>query len=188
MVKRWLWVVIALQVLWIAGMAASKEAHLARGPAVLLETRPVDPRDLLRGDYVILNYAISSIERSNIRGAVPADTHGKPVYVVLKQGERFHALAYASFEKPALQAGEVMLKGRAGQARWQRGPENQPEDQRPIGVDYGLERFYVAEGTGNPRGEITVQAVVDGSGNALIRNVLIDGVPYAQAMAKQRRN
>jgi uncharacterized membrane-anchored protein len=186
--KVWLWTVIALQVLWIAGMAASKEAHLARGPAVLLETRSVDPRDLLRGDYVILNYAISSIERSNIRGAVPADAHGKPVYVVLKQGALFHTLVYASFEKPALQTGEVLLKGRASHGRWQRGVENQAEDQRPIGVDYGLERFYVAEGTGNPRGEITVQAVVDASGNALIRNVMIDGVPYAQAMARQQSN
>jgi uncharacterized membrane-anchored protein len=186
--KRWLWIVIALQVLWIAGMAASKEVHLARGPVVLLETRPVDPRDLLRGDYVILNYAISSIERSNIRGAVPADAYGKPLYVVLRQGARFHELTYASFDKPALQAGEVLLKGRASWTRRQRGAENQPEDQRPIGVDYGLERFYVAEGTGNPRGEITVQAVVDTDGSALIREVLIDGVPYARAMAAQQRN
>ena len=46
--------VIGLQVAWILGTVARQEYGLARGATALLETRPVDPRDLLRGDYVIL--------------------------------------------------------------------------------------------------------------------------------------
>lgn len=183
--NRWLWIVIALQALWIAGMAASKEISLARAPLVHLETRPVDPRDLLRGDYVILSYTVSQLERDKFRGEIPKDFHGKKVYVALKPGAPFHDVAYASFAPFTPAAGEIMLKGQASHARWRR--NDAPESQQPIAIDYGLERYYVAEGTGNPRGKITVKAVVDADGSALIREVLIDGVPYAQAMHAQMK-
>jgi uncharacterized membrane-anchored protein len=49
-------------------------------------------------------------------------------------------------------------------------------------VEYGLERYYVREGTGNPRGKITVQAAVPDSGQARIKAVFVDGKPYADAM------
>ena len=51
--------VLALQTAWILGTTFVQERVLAGGKVVLLETRPVDPRDLLRGDYVILNYRIT---------------------------------------------------------------------------------------------------------------------------------
>jgi uncharacterized membrane-anchored protein len=184
--KRWIWIVIAAQVAWIAGMAASKEVSLARAPLVHLETRPVDPRDLLRGDYVILSYAISQIERGKFRGDIPKEFAGKTVYVALKAGTPFHEGAYASFAPFTPAAGETLLKGKAGFARWQR--DAAAQDQQPIAIDYGLERYYVAEGTGEPRGKLTVKAAVDGDGSALIREVLIDGVPYAQAMRAQMKS
>ena len=51
--------VIALQAAWVISTAARQEFLLRRGTVVLLESAPVDPRDLLRGDYVILSYKIS---------------------------------------------------------------------------------------------------------------------------------
>jgi uncharacterized membrane-anchored protein len=42
--------VLALQTAWILGTTLVQERALASGKVVLLETRPVDPRDLLRGD------------------------------------------------------------------------------------------------------------------------------------------
>ncbi len=56
-----------------------------------------------------------------------------------------------------------------------------------VRVEYGLERYYVREGTGRPSGAITVEAVVTPSGTAFIRQVYIDGQPYADVMRKQGR-
>ena len=50
--------------------------------------------------------------------------------------------------------------------------------QNSIHLEYGLERYYVREGTGNPRGKLTVQAAMPSSGNAVIQQVFMDGKPY----------
>jgi uncharacterized membrane-anchored protein len=54
-----------------------------------------------------------------------------------------------------------------------------------VRVEYGLERYYVREGTGNPRGKLTVQAAVPKSGRATIKQVFVDGKPYAEAMSEK---
>ena len=43
----------------------------------------------------------------------------------------------------------------------------------------------LAEGTGNPTGKLTVQVAVPASGQGVIKQVVVDGVPYAKAMQKQ---
>lgn len=54
--KRNLFILIlALQSAWLLGTVFVQERALRAGVVILLETRPVDPRDLLRGDYLILN-------------------------------------------------------------------------------------------------------------------------------------
>jgi uncharacterized membrane-anchored protein len=54
-----------------------------------------------------------------------------------------------------------------------------------VRVNYGLERFYVREGTGNPSGKLTVDVAIPRSGKGIIREVYLDGVKYAEAMKKQ---
>ena len=56
-----LMLVLGLQTAWMLGTTARQEFVLARGRTILLETRPVDPRDLLRGDYLILRYKINDV-------------------------------------------------------------------------------------------------------------------------------
>jgi uncharacterized membrane-anchored protein len=51
----------AFQVLFLVGMIAERAAPLRSGRTVLLRVVPVDPRDLLRGDYVTLSYEISRV-------------------------------------------------------------------------------------------------------------------------------
>ena len=169
-------VILALQTAWILGTVFVQERALAGGAIVLLETRPVDPRDLLRGDYVILNYKISDVAldlfsppRTN---AVPA---GGTVYVALEPQGNFHEAVLASTVPITPSAGQVVLKGSS--RAWWRGTA-----APSVHVEYGLERYYVREGTGNPRGKITVKAAVPASGQARIKEVFVDGKPYAQAM------
>ena len=60
--KQRLW--IALGLFWVLGVAAwgvwSNERILSGGQTVLLELAPVDPRSLMQGDYMALNYALNT--------------------------------------------------------------------------------------------------------------------------------
>ena len=51
--------IISLWLIIIFGLIGYKQLTIVTGTTVLLETVPVDPRDIFRGDYVTLNYAIS---------------------------------------------------------------------------------------------------------------------------------
>src|SRR6185312_5302173 len=97
------------------------------------------------------------------------------VFVALTQGtNEFYAISRASLNEFTPLANEVLLKAKSDNSWW--GGTN------AIRVAYGLERFYVAEGTGNPSGKLTVQAIVPASGNAKIKEVFVNGKPYAEAM------
>ncbi|MFN0069200.1 MAG: GDYXXLXY domain-containing protein [Limisphaerales bacterium] len=167
--------ILALQVAWIIGTSAVQEVRLHRAPTILLETRPVDPRDLLRGDYVILNYAISTLPPELFQPPRPELLPmGQPVYVLLeKRGEYFEAVR-AAFEPLDPADGQVMMRGTLQHWNWTgTGTEV---------VEYGIERYYVPEGQGNPVGKLTVEVAVAGSGQALIKQVFLDGRPFREAM------
>ena len=53
--------VVLLQLLVLGGMVVRQQQLLATGTKVLLECEPRDPRSLFQGDYVILNYKISTL-------------------------------------------------------------------------------------------------------------------------------
>lgn len=50
---------LALALLGPTGLVVQKELVRANGRPVLLELAPVDPRSLIQGDYMVLDYAIS---------------------------------------------------------------------------------------------------------------------------------
>jgi uncharacterized membrane-anchored protein len=175
--------VLALQSVWILGTAFTQERVLHRGQVILLETQPVDPRDLLRGDFVRLNYKISDVPREKffappLAGELPS---GTAVFVAVAptRTNECYQLARASTEWFAPASNEVVLRGRAAQS-WRNSAGS-------IHVEYGLEQYFVAEGTGNPRGKLTVQAAVTKSGRASIKEVFVDGKPYAEVMKNAAR-
>src|SRR5512142_3370735 len=89
--------VLALQTAWILGTTFVQERALHSGALVLLETHPVDPRDLLRGDYVTLNYKISTVPL-DLFSPAPANalSPGQTVYVGLEPRGQFHEVVLAS--------------------------------------------------------------------------------------------
>ncbi|MFC3284486.1 GDYXXLXY domain-containing protein [Litchfieldella rifensis] len=50
-----------------------KEQHLAEGEVVYLELAPVDPRSLMQGDYMALNFEIGNHIRQALRERKPDD-------------------------------------------------------------------------------------------------------------------
>ncbi|WGI26233.1 GDYXXLXY domain-containing protein [Halomonas alkaliantarctica] len=59
--NRWIIVLATFVVLAVVNWAIwQKERHLAEGEIVYLELAPVDPRSLMQGDYMALNFALSN--------------------------------------------------------------------------------------------------------------------------------
>ena len=48
---------------------------------MISKTRPVDPRDLFRGDYVILNYEISNVNLEDVPSDIGNPYKGQSVFV-----------------------------------------------------------------------------------------------------------
>jgi uncharacterized membrane-anchored protein len=168
--------VLALQTAWLLGTVVVEERGLAAGNIILLETRRVDPRDMLRGDYLILNYKISDVPTKLFSPPVTKDLpFGANIFAALAPGtNQFYEVTRASTNEFMPAAGEVLLRGKSTYVWWNAASS--------IHVAYGIENYFIAEGTGNPAGKLTVQAVVPASGHASIQQVFVDGKPYAGAM------
>lgn len=158
------WIIIA------AGMVFMKQYTMNTGRVVLLETVPVDPRDFLRGDYVVLNYKISSIDLKSVQSEKEYYGWDEKVYVKLAPRNGFWE-AVAVQTRKCLSKDDVCIKGKVKYSR-----------KGKADIVYGLESYFVPEGEGriieeNMRGQktsVAVEAVVDASGNALIKSVFVD--------------
>lgn len=137
----------ALQIGFLSWNIAGRAAVLRNGQEVLLKVQPVDPRDLLRGDYVRLGYDISTVPAPLFTPPPTGDGdyEAKPVWVLLhEQDDGYFGVKSAAFDRallPAAEAGEVVVSGIAS---------GTPAASGSASVDYGLERFYLPEGEGKP--------------------------------------
>jgi uncharacterized membrane-anchored protein len=171
--------VALVQTAILGSMIEGRASILRSGTEVLLKTAPVDPRDLLRGDYVVLSYDISTIPAALIKGAKPQAGTWTPVHVRIAPGaDGFWTVTEASFEPLAEQAGSVVLRSQPIEAydwQWAEGGT--------LFASYGIERYYVPEGEGKPiedgRNErrVSVAARVSQDGVAQIRALMLDGQP-----------
>ncbi|MET3891722.1 putative membrane-anchored protein [Bosea sp. OAE506] len=183
---------LAAMLLLCGGLLAlveSRASILRGGQEVRLRTVPVDPRDLFRGDYVVLAYPMSTVAAGP--GEAKGLRRGDPVYVTLvRDAEGFAQAKAIAATRPAAGEGEVVIAGRvlstgacapneAGQADCATGAGR-------LRVAYGLESYFVPQGQGRriettSRARIEVVAAVAPDGTAAIKRLLIDGkLVYAE--------
>ena len=169
-----------IQVALIAAMVIDRAGILREGTEVTLQTRPVDPRDFLRGDYVQLRYEISSV-RLDATGPFSL-ARDAPVFVKLAPNpDGFYAAVSAHLEPVPVVGREVLIKGRLPYGFYCRGDVGTPCHMAE--VTYGLERYFVPEGEGRViesarnQGKVSVVAAVTSEGRAAIKRLLIDGKP-----------
>lgn len=165
-------------------LVESRARILRSGTEVRLATAPVDPRDLFRGDYVILSYKISTLDPAALDGE-KALKRNQTVYVRLAPGaDGFAEAKGIYFTKPALATGERLIEGRVtSTSSCLTGADGEPDCKlgtRAIRVAYGLESYFVPQGTGKAierteRKRIEIVAAVAASGQAAIKRLLIDG-------------
>ncbi|MBS3649621.1 GDYXXLXY domain-containing protein [Pseudaminobacter sp. 19-2017] len=167
--------VALVQIGFLSWIVMARAAVLRDGREVILKVAPVDPRDLLRGDYVRLGYDISRIPTSLLVEPPQAkSTKGHMVYVRLRKGaDGFWQPAAANLDAPpsgALAPEEVDILGRAydGQSL---------EGDTAIRVEYGLERFYLLEGEGR-----AIERDMNVRNFAVVVAVGSDGTPQIKAL------
>ena len=151
--------VVAAQVVGLVAFAGVRQAALTEGREITLQTAPVDPRSLFQGDYAILDYEIAEI---------PPHLAGQPtgvqVYVTLAEcGEVWCARAYTRSQP---ESAEVYIRGVINAAGR---------------LDFGIGTFFVPEGTGHiveDAEDVKVVVSLDDRGQAVIKHVLVDGLPF----------
>ncbi|ATB49816.1 GDYXXLXY domain-containing protein [Corallococcus macrosporus] len=109
---------LAFALLVPTGLVVQKERVLRSGQPVLLELAPVDPRSLIQGDYMVLDYAISRERNAN------ASTTAKDGNMVLRL-DADGVGTFVRFDSPdtPLAAGELKLRYRLRDGRFRLGAE-----------------------------------------------------------------
>jgi uncharacterized membrane-anchored protein len=178
--RLWLFVAAGLiQVALIALMVGDRVRILRSNTEVTLKTRAVDPRDFLRGDYVVLNYDISAVPTGELKDT-PAPAPGVLIYVKLARGsDGFHQAVSLHREPVTVGPGEALIRGRISD-RSLCGPDRNLFCSS-VQLDYGLEKYFVPQGEGKEiekarnDGKVAVVAAVTPRGRAAIKRLMVDG-------------
>jgi uncharacterized membrane-anchored protein len=157
--------IVLFQVLVLVGWTGYNEISIASGKSVVLQTVPVDPLDIFRGEYVQLRYQISTL--GNIPGVLTLE-YGDKVYVHLEQdGEVWKA---TEVSKDKHDGWDVFIAG-----------EVDIFFSNQVTLKYGIESYFVPEGKGmeiQRAKDLKVRAVINSSGQAFIKGLIIDGTPF----------
>ena len=170
-----------IQIALIGLMVADRVMILRTGAEVTLQTRPVDPCDFLRGDYVVLGYDISSVPAGALKDEPSAEPN-TPVFVKLAPNRDGFYEAISAHAAPVdVAIPDVLIRGHVVSG------DSCGRDLRTfcttLQVRYGIERYFVPEGEGrklesarNQR-KLTIVAAVAPTGRAAIKRLLVDGQP-----------
>ncbi len=177
----------------IAGIIVNRAVHIANGREIVLDVIPVDPRDLLRGDYVRLGYTISRLAGAIVE--IPERPYkGMPIFVTLehqgKPGEEKWVAVAATAVRPAMpeSGSKIVLQGSL-QWWWPYQRDRQTNKGSPeMNLSYGIETYFVPESTGRDLEKLTRQAAVrtvvsvDRNGKAAIKGIIIEGVRHDESL------
>jgi uncharacterized membrane-anchored protein len=154
-------VIVLAQALLVIAIVVREEGRLD-GVEIVLESRPVDPRDPLRGDYVILGYVAEDLS------AVPAPGvgNGDTVYVELSDRGQYWEPGFVYtylIPRDEWRDGQVFVRARV-------------EQLDPLRVSYpNIGEYFIPQGAGNPPEPPDVVASVSDDGAIRIKRLEIDG-------------
>ncbi|MEW9805281.1 GDYXXLXY domain-containing protein [Mesorhizobium sp. ZMM04-5] len=159
----------------LSWIIAGRAAVLRNGAEVLLKVEPIDPRDLLRGDYVRLNYEIRNVPVKILTNAPAGEfvTEEGPVLLRLgKDADGYWRARSATLGAPSgpPPAGEVDIRGsiRGG---WTLGPDAM------LSVEFGIDRYYVPEGDG-----VAIETDMRERPFGILAAIAADGKPQIKAL------
>ena len=172
---------ILVQVALLAAMIVDRAQILREGKEVKLQTRPVDPRDFLRGDYVVLGYDISQLKAGALKDQ-PVRSQSVFVKLAPNRDGLYEAVSVHA-EPVAVTSPEVLIQGRVRYGASCGDRSRMPVYCENLQVRYNLESYFVPEGEGKKLedarniGKVTIVAAITPSGRAAIKRLLLDGQP-----------
>jgi uncharacterized membrane-anchored protein len=189
--RRNLWLAVAAVALGQAAvlgyMIWDRVTLLSQGREVVLEVIPVDPRSLFRGDYVILGYDLSRVE---LPAGTKVPNRGDDYYVIVEKptepavtdaaapnavNGNWKVVSAGPEIPKELKPDQVAIKGRV---EYVSTPKEPPQT---VDVHYGIESFFVPEGTGRELeklvGDKKLSAVIAAgeNGKPAIKGLLSEG-------------
>ena len=189
-------VVVLLQVVSIITFVVIQEVRFSESKIITLQTQPIDPRDIFRGDYVILDYEISHLtENTTKRNGSDKTTccyyefweeTDKDVYVFLKPaGQVWQAFGISSSydgdnvltDNDANLTEFIRIKGKLTTIDNIERFDGE-ENFRELEITYGIENYFVQVDTGKiieTADDVKVNVKVNKHGDSQIESLLVDG-------------
>lgn len=171
-------IAVALQTVALAYMIVERQTMLNSSRVVTLKVVPVDPRDIFRGDYVVLNYEVSRLDPTKIEGDDKFGYGEKVLVTLIQSGDTWTATAI-THGKPLMVQGGVIIQGTV-----QTFDANDAGQTTSVSVTYGIESYFVPEGTGHAieaearQGNISADIAVDNQGRAAIKALRRNGQQF----------
>ncbi len=179
--------IVVLMTMVLGRMIFEKEWLLATGTEIVLKLEPRDPRSLFRGDYMRLTYEIDQLDGrllSDFNDVAENDT----IFVAGQSVDGYWTASSATPTHPRSE--ESVLRGRIERVRsktpdCEDGTECEPELDN-VTVRYGLDTFFVAEGTGRALEDRVAEAGLENvrvlvrvskNGSSALKAMLINGEP-----------
>lgn len=167
----WYGGLVAVQLIIVLGFFAQRMYTFRVGREVILTTRAVDPRDLIRGQYVNLRYEIGLIPAGMVeeKKIIAGDT----VFVSLQRDDYTGVYHVAVVNKTPPKDFQLFIRGTAHS-----GLIDDPRNGYSLRVGYGIERYFIPATTPVDTwrdtwrsGDVRVHARVDKQGNAVIERL-----------------
>lgn len=160
----------------------SEMAH-RYGTVYKFKTAPVDPSDPFRGKYITLNFDVGSLTSKDSTWA-----NDEKIYVHLKNDNEGFAHAVAVSRKEPVNSTAYFITT----------VQNYYQYNESLSINVPFNRFYMEEGkaleaetgyiqyTGSANAKPAYALVALRNGNAVITNVIIDGMPIKDYVVKNR--
>ncbi len=165
--------IVAAQIAVLGIMIARQEMLLANGTKIVLKCRPIDPRSMFSGDYVILNYEISQIDQNILKKSGITDIghlEKKEIFVALKKspdGRYYGAEAVSENINSLRKLYPVIIKGRVESA------------DSALHIRYGVESYFVPQNEGkiieSSLNDVTVEVSISQYGESAISRLFLSG-------------
>lgn len=178
-------ILVAIVQLAIPGkMIWDREKILETGKDFKFETAPVDPSDPFRGKYIVLDYKENSFDVESTKEWID----GTNVYVILKTDTKgFAKIDDVSSEKPTADLDFVEVKV----------DYVIDGSSKRLFISYPFDRFYMEESKAYPAEQAYVKSQLDSTkttyalvsiknGDAVLKDVLIDGIPIRDVVERSQ--
>ena len=147
---------LAFLLIILGGFTLRLAWPLLTGKDIILETRPIDPFDPLRGQYLNINYNISTIPTQQEYAI------GDTIYVALQENNGLWQYKSSSKTKPQ----NTFIKGTITYA-----------SNETTNLQYGIEQYFFEQDATINLTKLQVHARVDSNGNARIVELMKDQKP-----------